>query len=556
MPTTPYARILVSIDGAASTSGGVTCDPEAEIQVSYESTIGWPATPVPYLEIYAYPDGYDPGAGWTLESVVQPAAVGGTGDAWRYYGATPPPAFDAPTAAEWGKLGLMLVVGGGRKNGTISGDMIDIATVISVLGPNGEHDIMHREAKQFGGWKKWVAAYQFNMHLLGGIIADLVASGGGATVTLTAGAGLTGGGDTSANRTFAVAAADASITVNADSIEASGAFVAKNISTTGTLTAGAAGVTNSLTGLLVEKYDAIGATDIVGILLKNSTALVSTGEQRPPLLGWEGHGWNTSAGGSDELDEIVFQPTLTAAAGGPKIELRPRYRRNSGAYGGLGLYWTTQDPGLFGLAAVVDTLIIDASGNGVRFVGDGNGGIKKNSTHVMLTSGGSNNVQIATNGTVRWDLFSTGAIEQSFDAAAMWRWQWGTAGVNYTDRAKRAVTTTSSTPENIITFAMPDNCAASFEVKVYCYVIANPAVRAYFHWHGYVNRNGGAPTLDQSGAIAADKTVGGWGGPPLIAIAVGAPTTNDVSLQLTAPGTDPLRWVVTKYELNVCTTAA
>ena len=377
-----------------------------------------------------------------------------------------------------------------------------------------------------------------------------------AATTITAGAGLTGGGDLSANRTIDIATADASITVNADSIEASGAFVAKNISTTGTLTAGAAGVTNTLTGLLVERYDAIGAADTIGLVLRNNTALVSTGEQRPPLLAWEGHGWNSSAGGSDELDELVFQPTLTAASGGPKIELRPRYRRNGGAYAGLGGYWTTQDSGLFGLAYVVGTLIIDASGNGVRFIGDGNGGLKKNSTAVMLTSGGSNNLQLGTNGTVRWDMASTGAVVQSFDATATSRAQWSTAGINYTDTAKRAVTTTSATPENVITFAMPDNCAASFEVKVYCYIIANPAARAYFHWRGYVNRNGGAPTLDDASAISADEIVGGWGSPPAITIAAGAPTTNDVSLQLTAPGTDPIRWVVTKYELNVCTTAA
>lgn len=40
-----------------------------------------------------------------------------------------------------------------------------------------------------------------------------------AAVTITAGNGLTGGGDLSANRTLAVAAADATITVNADSIQ-------------------------------------------------------------------------------------------------------------------------------------------------------------------------------------------------------------------------------------------------------------------------------------------------------------------------------------------------
>jgi trimeric autotransporter adhesin len=50
-------------------------------------------------------------------------------------------------------------------------------------------------------------------------LAAGVAASALATRALTAGAGLTGGGDLSADRTFAVAAANGTITVNADSIE-------------------------------------------------------------------------------------------------------------------------------------------------------------------------------------------------------------------------------------------------------------------------------------------------------------------------------------------------
>jgi len=76
-----------------------------------------------------------------------------------------------------------------------------------------------------------------------------------AATTITAGAGLTGGGDLSANRTLDIAAADASITVNANSIEASGAFVAKNISTTGTISTGVATIT--LSGIGTTKTRAL-----------------------------------------------------------------------------------------------------------------------------------------------------------------------------------------------------------------------------------------------------------------------------------------------------------
>ena len=321
------------------------------------------------------------------------------------------------------------------------------------------------------------------------------------TVTLTAGAGLTGGGTLAADRTFAVAAADASITVNADSIEASGAFVAKNISTTGTLTAGAAGVTNTLTGLLVERYDAIGAADTIGLVLRNNTTLVSTGEQRPPLLAWEGHGWNSSAGGSDELDELVVQPTLTAASGGPKIEFRPRYRRNGGAYAGLGGDWTTQDSGLFGLAYVVGTLIIDASGNGVRFIGDGNGGLKKNGTAVMLTSGGSNNVQIGTNGTTRLDIESTGKRTHTFDTAAYDRMQWvGTGRYRQTSNCELTTTDATVTQSTTIKITPPDASTVAYEAVVSAYEVAT-GHRKHWFVRGGGGRHGGTSVVDDTNDV-------------------------------------------------------
>lgn len=89
------------------------------------------------------------------------------------------------------------------------------------------------------------------------------------TRTIAAGAGLTGGGDLSDNRSIDVAAADASITVNADSIEASGDFVAKAITTTSSVTAGAA-------GLIAPKWDRAnaGALTLGGT---NATSIACSG---------------------------------------------------------------------------------------------------------------------------------------------------------------------------------------------------------------------------------------------------------------------------------------
>ena len=104
MPSTPYSRLLLSIDGGDATAGASEAAAEASVQFVYESTAGWPATPAPYLEIFEYPLTWtpDPSAGWVQE-----------GDAWRYYGSTPPPAIAAPSLATWGKVKAQIVVGAG-----------------------------------------------------------------------------------------------------------------------------------------------------------------------------------------------------------------------------------------------------------------------------------------------------------------------------------------------------------------------------------------------------------------------------------------------------------
>ena len=176
MPSTPYAKVLVSIDGGAPSSGLITADPGAQCQVSYESTVGWPGTPAPYLEIFAYPEGWDPGAGWLEESVAQPN--GGTATVFRYYGATPPPAFTLPNAATWGDVLFALVVGGGKKNGKLSSDVIDEGTMVRVESSSGLWDIPYRGGRQLDPWKKWIAPLQHNLRVL----EDFIAGGGGVGV--------------------------------------------------------------------------------------------------------------------------------------------------------------------------------------------------------------------------------------------------------------------------------------------------------------------------------------------------------------------------------------
>lgn len=171
MPSPPYAILLVSINAGAPQSGGITAAAGASCQLSYESTVGWPSTPPPYVEIFAYPDGWDPGVGWVTESVVQPQ--GGTADVFRYYGATPPPAFTLPDADHWGDVLFALVVGDGKKAGKLSSDMVDTSTGVRIESPGlGLHDVAYRAGGQFHAWKKWVAAIQRDLRLLDTVLGS------------------------------------------------------------------------------------------------------------------------------------------------------------------------------------------------------------------------------------------------------------------------------------------------------------------------------------------------------------------------------------------------
>lgn len=184
------------------------------------------------------------------------------------------------------------------------------------------------------------------------------------TRTLTAGAGLTGGGDLSANRTFDVVAGDASITVNADSIEASGAFVAKNITTTGTLTAGAAAVTHTLTGILDQRYDGLTTTKTVARRNRQTTASDAVNTVRfAPSDDWEGH---ARSGGADTTIRVRFtvEPTIS-----PGVTARWDRDVGTGTYSDMFL-WMSASPlqGLSGL--YVNRVGINSTSGGVYWDSD------------------------------------------------------------------------------------------------------------------------------------------------------------------------------------------
>lgn len=170
MPTTPYAKLLVSLNGGPTQSGGVTGSPGDTVQLSAESTAQWDVTNPPRWEIYAYPPGWTgPAAGWVTESV--PQAGGGTADVFVYLGLGPPPAFLLPALPMWGKFLTKLTVQGGLLNGLPSPQLVDNTTGVQTIGPNGLLDMAVGEEGQFDGARAWVGPWQEDLRLLDAALA-------------------------------------------------------------------------------------------------------------------------------------------------------------------------------------------------------------------------------------------------------------------------------------------------------------------------------------------------------------------------------------------------
>ena len=588
MPSTPYSRLLLSIDGGDATAGASEAAAAASVQFVYESTAGWPATPAPYLEIFEYPLTWtpDPSAGWVQE-----------GDAWRYYGSTPPPAIAAPSLATWGKVKAQLVVGGGKRAGKVSSEMTSEAMVY-VRSAEGLESLAWREGQELDELRSWVGAIQRDLRLIStalgavgalteaelravaatltaslsvnsqkitdlangtnptdaaafGQIAAALASYVASTRTLTGTAPITIAGDNSAhdlsaNRTFAFAP---SADVAMGGYGLTGCTGVANA-------AGDVTCTPKSDSSTVSRKDALTTTYSPALSARNATVATNVATvQNGPAVCSEGSAWRTSSGGASIT---VKGGILLVPVSGSTVNARVYRAYDVGSGLGLGDYYATSDPYLFGSAVVVDTLVFTASGNCVRDGIDGNGGIRKNGANLQLTSGSTNEVQLATNSTVRHAITSTGAVTQSLNATATCTRQFGTSGVRYEVVTSRVVTTTDATPTAAFTFAMADNSAIKWEIDVYCYQTGAPNLRAYLARYAGFQRNGGAPVKDFEVNKHADQVInsgGAWGTPPVVAITESNPTTNDVSVILTGLGGTSIKWAV-DVKIQVTTTSA
>lgn len=165
MPTTPYAKLLASINAGPPTDGAIVAANGDTVQFTAESTAQWDLTTPPRWEIFAFPPGWTgPAAGWTTESVPQPG--GGNADIYVYTGLGPPPSFTLPALPMWGDFLCKLTVQGGLLNGASNPNLVDDRTALRIVGPGGLTDIAVGDSGQFNSAYSWVASWQNDLRIL------------------------------------------------------------------------------------------------------------------------------------------------------------------------------------------------------------------------------------------------------------------------------------------------------------------------------------------------------------------------------------------------------
>ncbi len=235
MPTTPYAKLLVSLNAGPTQSGAITSAANLDtVQLTAESTAQWDLTTPPRWEIYSYPPGWTgPASGWTTESVTLPS--GGTADVYVYLGLGPPPLFALPASPTWGKFLMRLTVQGGLLSGIPTPTLIDDTTALEILGPGGMRDTASLEGTQFSSSRAWNDSVQNNWRTIATALGAALAPYALTPAVVASGAGSAGvsplyaRGDHSHQLTFAVlntvlAAASAPVTVNGQTLT-SGGFI-------------------------------------------------------------------------------------------------------------------------------------------------------------------------------------------------------------------------------------------------------------------------------------------------------------------------------------------
>lgn len=150
--STPYAKLLVAVNGGAPTSGGIDVPSAATVQFSAESTVGWRQQ---RWEIYDYPEGWATPAGWSLAA-----------DGTVYSTDLAPAAITLPANTDlWGGWAPRLKINEAvDDDATTIANLVDETTALMMLSPRGLRDVFAGESTQFTTTvtrhKRWLRAYQ------------------------------------------------------------------------------------------------------------------------------------------------------------------------------------------------------------------------------------------------------------------------------------------------------------------------------------------------------------------------------------------------------------
>jgi hypothetical protein len=215
MPSTPYAKILVAVNGGTPTAGTQVVQAGDSIQLVPESTQGWAGAPAIY-EIFDYPEGWDPPAGWTVDAIGVYVWTAGNIVGLQPNAFTMPDTTAVTTAQQWGKFKFRLTVAGG-----VGPNTMDETAGVEIISPVcGLHDMAYLEGPEFGGQKRGaIGPHKENLRFIEDLVAGFVAGGVPTTRQVIAGDGMTGGGDLSADVTLDVVALNGTITVLAGGIK-------------------------------------------------------------------------------------------------------------------------------------------------------------------------------------------------------------------------------------------------------------------------------------------------------------------------------------------------
>ena len=274
--------------------------------------------------------------------------------------------------------------------------------------------------------------------------------------------------------------------------------VGKLVKFTGTTAGGDSSITDDGTTVVITEpttvqRDALAATNVVGLAVKNTTA--SSGGvpvQKPAAIRHEGRARNTTGGGSDEA--AAFEMRLLPVSGGTvHAEWSINYDVASGS-GALGR-WATNLPSMGGGGLyLTSTIVLSAASNGLRGEGGGNPGYKFDGSWNAIIDGGSSSY-----------------VSQQVAAGVVTRRLYGSK-VLALEVGNSGTTTDAATTTAIATYSAPDETVFGVEATFTAWV--NGTDYGSFVRQATFRRDGGtlaivgtSTTVGTDGASAGFATV-------------------------------------------------